>query len=292
MKQLLYLQSILETLVEFDETGDFTRTWEAIIRDAVHLMGASRGTLFLVDRDQNLLVPRVWFGLPWQGKGMPRPYHWGEGIAGRAWQTGKLQVIDNVHQVDEFRPSHSPLQAGLRSLLCVPIRARKNVIGVIAVDSPKANAFKKDDQQLLAILARHVAQAWERAKLFDGLKEMSKVGHRLNSLGGSGNYRKMLREIAERALQVVAAGAENRGEASVVLYRYDEAAQQFDDQTRVGIGFQTGAEIVPGKPSSFANTASCFRFACSAHFASSVGWTNSTSCFVQKVIVLARQLLV
>lgn len=248
MKQLLYLQSILETLVEFDETGDFTRTWEAIIRDAVHLMGASRGTLFLVDRGQNLLVPRVWFGLPWQGKGMPRPYHWAEGIAGRAWQTGRLQVIEDVRQADEFRPSHSPLQAGLRSILCVPIRAREHVIGVIAVDSPKANAFKKEDQQLLAILARHVAQAWEQAKFFDGLKEMSQVGHRLNNLGGSGNYRKMLREIAERALQVVAAGTENRGEASVVLYRYDETVQQFDDQTRVGIGFKTGADIVPGKP--------------------------------------------
>ncbi len=248
MKQLLYLQSILETLVEFDETGDFIRTWEAIIKDAVHMMGASRGTLFLIDRDKNLLVPRVWFGLPWQGEGMPRPYNWGEGIAGRAWQTGQLQVIDDVRQADEFRPSHSPLQAGLRSVLCVPIRAREHVIGVIAVDSPKAKAFKKDDQQLLAILARHVAQAWEQAKFFDGLKEMSQVGHRLNNLGGSGNYLKMLREIAERALQVVAAGTESRGEASVVLYRYDETAQQFDDQTRVGIGFKSGAEIVPGKP--------------------------------------------
>ena len=42
MTRLSPLQSILETLVEFDETGDFERTWETIVRDAVHLMGASR----------------------------------------------------------------------------------------------------------------------------------------------------------------------------------------------------------------------------------------------------------
>jgi signal transduction histidine kinase len=243
MTRLSPLQSILETLVEFDETGDFERTWQAIIRDAVHLMGASRGTLFLVDRELDLLVPRVWFGTPWQGEGRPRPYHHGEGIAGRAWATGELQVVPDVRQARGFRASHSPHKEELRSLLCVPIRAREHVIGVIAVDSTEIGAFDTEDQRLLASLARHVASAWERAKLFQGLAAMSTVGARLNSLGPRGDYHSMLGEIAERALQVVAAGATNQGEATAVLYRYDAAAGCFDDRSRVGIGSREGATV-------------------------------------------------
>lgn len=248
MTRLSPLQSILETLVEFDETGDFERTWETIVEDAVHLMGASRGTIFLVDRELNLLVPRVWFGTPWQGEGRPRPYHRGEGIAGRTWATGAPQVVDDVRQTDDFRPSHAPQQAELRSLLCVPIRAREHVIGVIAVDSTEAAAFDVADQGLLATLARHVASAWEKAKLFQGLDAMSAVGARLNSLGPRGDYHAMLREIAERALQVVAAGANNQGEANAVLYRYDEAAGEFDDRSRVGIGSREGEAVHLDKP--------------------------------------------
>lgn len=246
--RLAHLQSILEILGQFDETGDFTRTWQAIIRDTVYLMAASRGTLFLLNREKNLLIPRVWFGLPWQGKGKPRPYKVGEGIAGLAWQTGTLQVVDDTLNDNQFRPSHSPLKEAIRSILCVPIRVREHVIGVIAVDSPKIAAFDSQDQRLLATLARHVARAWEQAKLFHGLEAMSKVGQQLNSLGPSGDYDAMLREIAERALEVVAAGTTNRGEATAVLYRYDEAAQQFDERSSVGIGFQAGSEVKPGKP--------------------------------------------
>lgn len=243
MHRLAPLQSILETLVEFDETGDFERSWQAVIRDAVHLMGASRGTLFLVERDQDLLVPRVWYGLPWQGEGQPRPYHRGEGIAGRTWERGTLQMVDDVRAAPEFRPSHAPQQAALRSLLCVPIRAREQVIGVIAVDSTEVAAFDADHQRLLAALARHVAQAWEQVKLFQGLAAMCSVGEKLNSLGPLGDYHTMLREIAERALQVVAAEATNRWEATAVLYRYDEAAGRFDDGSRVGIGSHASAKV-------------------------------------------------
>ncbi len=243
MQKLSHLPVILETLVEFEETGDFEGTWNAIIRDVVHLMGASRGTVFLVDRALDLLVPRVWFGTPWQGEGKPRPYRRGEGIAGGVWVTGELQVLHDVRAAEGFRTSQSPHQAALRSLLCVPIRAREHVIGVMAVDSTEVAAFDEEDQRLLATLARHVASAWERAKLFQGLSAMSEVGARMNNLLPSGDYQSLLAEIAERALEVVAAGATNRGEATAVLYRYENEHGHFDDQSRVGIGSSKSVSV-------------------------------------------------
>src|SRR5690606_3653958 len=110
-ERLTRLHSILETLVEFDEHFDFEAAWERIIRDGVHLMGASRGTLFLVDREHDLLVPSVWYGQPWEGAGRPRGYRRGEGVAGLVWQTGEAINVPNVLEDPRFRRSEDPAWA-------------------------------------------------------------------------------------------------------------------------------------------------------------------------------------
>lgn len=236
-ERLTRLHSILETLVEFDEHFDFEAAWERIIRDGVHLMGASRGTLFLVDREHDLLVPSVWYGQPWEGAGRPRGYRRGEGVAGLVWQTGEAINVPNVLEDPRFRRSEDPAWADQPgSLLCVPIRARERVIGTIAVDSPKVGAFREEDQRLLTTLARHVASAFEKAKLFQGLSDMRTVGELLNRLSEGPDATETLRRIVEKAIQVVAAGALPAGEASAVVFTYDAARGQFDVDSRVAAG--------------------------------------------------------
>lgn len=236
-ERLALLESILETLVEFDERFDFEDAWERIIRDAVHLMGAARGTLFLVDREQDLLLPRVWYGQPWRGAGRPRGYRRGEGVAGLVWETGETINITNVLEDPRFRRSDDPAWAGQPgALLCVPIRARERVIGAIAVDSPRVGAFCERDQQLLTTLARHVASAFEKAKLFQGLNDMRAVGELLNRLNEGPDAADTLHRIVEKAIQVVAAGAQTAGEAIAVVFTYEPERNQFDLGSRVSSG--------------------------------------------------------
>lgn len=239
VERLARLQSILQTLVEFDETFQFDEAWERIIRDAVHLMRATRGTLFLVDRDRNRLLPRVWYGQPWSGTGRPRGYERGEGIAGRVWLTGEPINSPDVREDSRFRRSHDPRWATeLRSLLCVPIRARERVIGVIAVDSIEENAFHEDDEHLLTTLARHVASGFEKAKLYQGLSDLRTIGDRLNKMGPRAEYNQTLRTIVEKAIQVVAAGASSAGEAAAVIYAYNAQHETFDRTSRVAAGWR------------------------------------------------------
>ncbi|MDQ7030166.1 MAG: GAF domain-containing protein [Ardenticatenia bacterium] len=242
-EQLVRLQSILETLVEFEETFQFDEAWERIIRDAVHLMGATRGTLFLVDRDRNRLIPRVWYGQPWHGQGRPRGYARGEGMAGRVWITGEPINCPDVRQDPRFRRSNDPRWNEIRSLLCVPIRARERVIGVIAVDSTREHAFRDEDQQVLITLARHVATAFERAKLYQGLSDLRAIGERLNKMGPRAEYRQTLQSIVEKAVRVVAAGASSAGEAAAVIYGYDPERGAFDRSSRVAAGWREDVHV-------------------------------------------------
>lgn len=240
-ERLVHLQSILETLVEFDERFDFEDAWERIIRNAVHLMGAARGTLFLVDREHDRLLPRVWYGQPWEGAGRPRGYRRGEGVAGLVWEIGETINITNVLEDARFRHSEDPGWAGRPgSLLCVPIRARERVIGAIAVDSPEVGAFRQEDQRLLSTLARHVASAFEKAKLFQGLSDMCTVGELLNRLSEGPDAAETLQRIVEKAIQVVAAGTQTAGEANAVVFTYDAERNQFDLGSRVAAGEPTG----------------------------------------------------
>lgn len=241
------LLSILRTLVEFDENFDFEGAWERIIRDAVHLVNAARGTVFLVDRERDLLLPRVWYGQPWEGAGRPRGYRRGEGVAGLVWQSGAAVNVPDVLTDPRFRPSEDPAWSGRPgALLCVPIVARERVIGAIAVDSPgTAAAFDLADQELLSTLARHVASAFEKAKLFQGLADMRAVGEWLNRLtpaapnGDAPTAAETLQRIVDRALQVVAAGAQSAGEASAVVFTY-YPDRGFDLTSRVAAGDPTG----------------------------------------------------
>jgi GAF domain-containing protein len=242
------LLSILRTLVEFDERFDFGSTWDRIILDAVHLVGAARGTVFLVDRERDLLLPRVWYGQPWGGAGKPRGYQRGEGVAGLVWQTGETVNVPNVLTDPRFRPSEDPAWSGKAgSLLCVPIRARERVIGAIAVDSPWTDAFHTANQELLTILARHVASAWEKAKLFQGLGDMRAAGEMLNRLGEGGDAARTLQHIVDRALQVVAAGAQTGGEATAVVFTY-HPDHGFDLSSRVAAGDTTEGDMRVERP--------------------------------------------
>ena len=243
VERLARLQSILETLVEFEEAFQFDEAWERIIRDAVHLMWATRGTLFLVDRDRNRLIPRVWYGQPWHGQGRPRGYARGEGIAGRVWMTGEPINSPDVRADSRFRRSNDPRWNEIRSLLCVPIRVRERVIGVIAVDSTRENAFQEEDERLLTTLARHVANAFERAKLYQGLSDLRAIGERLNKMGPRAEYRQTLQSIVEKAVRVVAAGASSAGEAAAVIYGYDPERGTFDRASRVAAGWHEDVHI-------------------------------------------------
>jgi GAF domain-containing protein len=83
------------------------------------------------------------------------------GITGRAAKTGESQLVGDVSQ-DKDYIEYDP---ETRSELAVPIKPRQEVIGVINVEHPKADAFDEQAQQVLESLAAQAALAIRNAKL-------------------------------------------------------------------------------------------------------------------------------
>ena len=86
----------------------------------------------------------------------------GEGIVGRAAQTRRAVLVNDV-QAD---PAYIPSLPSIRSELAVPLMFKGRLIGVIDLEAPQADFFNDSHLNLLELLAGRMAMAVENARLY------------------------------------------------------------------------------------------------------------------------------
>ncbi|GGC28801.1 diguanylate cyclase [Novosphingobium marinum] len=79
----------------------------------------------------------------------------GRGVCGAAAQTGRTQLVADVHAF----PGHIACDAASRSELVVPVQRAGRVIAVIDLDSPETGRFDAEDASGIEGLARIVADS-------------------------------------------------------------------------------------------------------------------------------------
>ncbi len=145
---------------------------QMILGSAVQVMGASAGSLLLLDRQTDELVFEViegGIGAALEGTRMPAD----KGIAGWVAIHREPLIVDDVNRDDRyFRDIAQGYDFTTTSLLCVPLIARGQVIGVLQVlNKEPGKYFTVDDQELLATFAAQSAVAIENARLYESLRE-------------------------------------------------------------------------------------------------------------------------
>jgi putative nucleotidyltransferase with HDIG domain len=141
----------------------------AIIMESVP---ASRGFVFLIQRDSGALVPyaRRPIGLGQEGDDAEIV------VSQTIIQTAvrqKTSIISSDALVDErFIHSRSVAALDVRSAMCAPLVSRNGVLGLVYVDSHKANSFVRRDLALFSALALKVAIAVDNARLYDDLRSL------------------------------------------------------------------------------------------------------------------------
>lgn len=85
---------------------------------------------------------------PFQGKPACVRIDIGKGVCGTAVATGEIQVVPDVH---EF-PGHIACDSASNSEIVFPLRVRKEIIGVLDIDSPLLSRFDQADADGLLLL--------------------------------------------------------------------------------------------------------------------------------------------
>lgn len=139
-----------------------------LIMERIHaLMIVEASSLLLKDDREDTLVFRI--GLGKSGELIQgRRLKVGQGIAGWVCQHGAPLIVPDVREDPRFYEGMDR-DTGFRtrSALCVPLKTRDKVIGVIQVlNSLTGPTFTEDDQNLLSAIAAHAATAIENARLY------------------------------------------------------------------------------------------------------------------------------
>lgn len=99
----------------------------------------------------------------------------GEGIAGWVAAHAEPVLIEDVSKDPRFNPKFDEItQTNTRSIVCVPIKGREQVLGVIElVNCLGKESFTRDDIPILKSLADYTAIALENARYVQVIRELT-----------------------------------------------------------------------------------------------------------------------
>ncbi len=161
-----------------------------------------------------------------------------QGIEGRAFKTGKLQLVHDVRH----DPDYIIYDDETRSELVVPIRVDNNIIGVINIEHPEANAFSEQDQATLVSLAAQAAIAIQNAEAYREVQILQRMGV---ALAGTLNLDEILEIILDAAMELTHTTSSN------ILFWDEDQERYFPAYASAGPGqkpkhYSTSARVEGG----------------------------------------------
>jgi adenylate cyclase len=93
-------------------------------------------------------------------------------IVQRVIESGEPIITTNAQEDRRFSGQESIVALNLRSILCVPLKVKNDLIGVIYADNRiRAGIFAETEKDLLVAFANQAAVAIENARLFSSLRQ-------------------------------------------------------------------------------------------------------------------------
>lgn len=146
---------------------------QIVMQKAVELMQAERGLLMLLD-DQGELQVKSAYNLC-REEMMEEDFRISGSVTAQVARTGKSVYTSDAMADDRYAQQQSVVELHLRSIMCVPIKVKSQVIGVIYLDNTnQARMFLKSDLYLLEMYAQLVANALHNARMYDSLYSMKR----------------------------------------------------------------------------------------------------------------------
>ncbi|MDH4127924.1 MAG: GAF domain-containing protein [Spirochaetota bacterium] len=177
-KEIFIKLSILSSKINSVE--NLSSLLNLIINSAKELLECESTSLLLVDEKSSLLRFHVVSGDENEiNKYIDQSFPLGAGIAGTVAQTGIPVISNDVHKDGRFYQEIDAKSSFVtKNLLCVPMKVRQKITGVLEAINANKGFFTQDDQDLLSFLANETAIAIHNRLLFSRLE---KANQDLNS---------------------------------------------------------------------------------------------------------------
>jgi diguanylate cyclase (GGDEF)-like protein len=188
-----YLYSLLETTLSINTPQDFNQLLEHIVDSAITLTRGERGFLMLYRDDGNLefRVMRNIDKKTLEGE----EFEISRTVVNQVLATGGPIFLSDIYGNKSFKISDSIEALGLRMVMCVPLKAKDKILGVIYVDShSESEKFTHLEEKMFKAFAAQASVTIENSHLYD-----SSVHDALTGLYNYGYLRARLSEEINRA---------------------------------------------------------------------------------------------
>ncbi|MCA9874821.1 MAG: GAF domain-containing protein, partial [Anaerolineales bacterium] len=165
------LAALYEVSSQLGASLDLSEVLNRVMDAIILLTGAERGFLMLFDEVTGQLHTEAARNVDREtieGESM----HISRTVLQRAATTGDPILTSNAQEDERFSDQQSVIGYQLRSIMCVPLRARARILGAVYVDNRLySGVFKEADLELLGTFANQAAIAIDNARLFSSLKQ-------------------------------------------------------------------------------------------------------------------------
>ncbi len=164
------LQALSEIGQVVNSSLDLQTVLNEVMDTIIRLTGAERA--FLMMRDENSGEMETLVARNWERMSLDEgEIQVSDTIVGQVATGGDAVLTTNAQTDPRFDKQESIVSYSLRSILCVPLKVKGKLIGVIYADNrAREGLFKEKERKLLMDFANQAAAALENARLFDSVK--------------------------------------------------------------------------------------------------------------------------
>jgi len=170
LQELTILQKVAEDINSTLKLKDLLNLIMNLTKDALNSEACS---LMILDEKSNELTFEIALG---EKGDLIKEFRIpvGEGIAGWVAMTGQSLIVNDVNKDERFAKKYDSATSFVtKSIICVPLRTKEKIIGVIEVlNKIGFEGFDNGDLSLLQAIANQAAIAIENAKLYQNLKDL------------------------------------------------------------------------------------------------------------------------
>ena len=163
------LQTLVDTGHVINSSLGLKQVLEEVMDSLIELVQAERGFLVLRGEDGELEV-RIARGID-NVDLQDEAFSLSRTIVQQVFSSGEPVLTTNAQEDPRFGMEASVVSLQLRSILCVPMKQKDEIVGVMFVDNrAHTGIFKENDLELLSAFADQAGMAINNAQLFDNLQ--------------------------------------------------------------------------------------------------------------------------
>lgn len=227
-------QALLEIAMTLSGQLDIDNLIPMIMSRACSLLNAQRCSLFLIDKNTNMLTTRFANGVE---KGLQIPIT--QGIVGQSATTGAILNIPDAYADPRFN-KQIDIETGFRTntILSVPIlNNRGEIIGVTEMINKKAGLlFDDEDIRMMNAFNVFCGISLDNAKLYQASLDLSRQLTIFTEMSSA-----IKEDASDQTLKSIVMNAKNTiGASGAVLYIYNSDDRSFQIKEQVGKGATYG----------------------------------------------------